>query len=123
MNLGILQYKNCWKWSRVTFSCKIQGSKCVKCNSPHKSKNHHEFGWCCKVNKKTNPSRLEMKKGKLYLYSFKCSNCQRDHQADSNQCPFWRHQFNREEQQKEYTEIHENRIKSIRSTESGEQKI
>jgi len=44
MNLGVPQYKNCWKWGHTTFSCRIQGVKCVKCNRPHKSENHQEFG-------------------------------------------------------------------------------
>ena len=96
MNLGIPQCKNCWKWGYTTFSCRIQGSKCVKCNSSHKSKNHHEFGWCCKANAKINPPRLETKKGEPCLHSFKCLNCCGDHQADSNLYPFWRHRFNRE---------------------------
>jgi len=44
MNPGIPQCKNCWKWGHVTFSCRIQGAKYVKCNGSHKSKNHHKFG-------------------------------------------------------------------------------
>ena len=40
MNSGIPQCKNCWKWGHATFLCRIQGAKCVKCNSPHKSKHH-----------------------------------------------------------------------------------
>ena len=123
MNLGISQYKNCWRWSYVTFSCRIQGFKCVKCNGPHKSKNHYEFGWCCKANEKVNMPHLKTKKGKPCPHSFKCSNCRGDHQANSNQCPFWRHQFNREWQQKKYTKICENRIKLICSMESSELKI
>ena len=96
INPGVLQCKNCWKWGHATFSCRIQEFKCVKCNGPHKSKNHCEFRWCCKVNDKINPLRLETKKRELCPHSFKCSNCQGNHQADSNQCPFWRHRFNRE---------------------------
>ena len=63
MNPGVPQCKNCWKWGHSTFSCRIQGSKCVKCNGPHKSEHHREFGWCCKANDKINPPRLETKKG------------------------------------------------------------
>ena len=119
MNSSILQCKNCWKWGHITFSCRIQGTKCVKCNGPHKSEHHREFGWCCKANTKINLPRLETKKGKPYLHSFKCLNCHRDHQADSNQCLFWCHRFNRKWHQKKYTEIHENRSKSIRSEVNG----
>jgi len=115
MNPGVPQYKNCWKWGHTTFSCRIQGAKCVKCNGPHKSDHHREFGWCCKANTKINPPRLETKKGEPCPHSFKCSNCRGDYQADSNQCPFWRHQFNREWHQKKYAEIRENRSKSIHS--------
>jgi len=115
MNPGVLQYKNCWKWGHTTFLYRVQESKCIKCNGPHKSENHHEFGWCCKANDKINPLRLEMKKGDPCPHTFKCSNCQGDHQADSNQCPFWRHRFNREWHQRKYTKIHENRSKSIHS--------
>jgi len=88
MNPGVPQCKNCWKWGHATFSCRIQGAKCVKCNGPHKSKHHREFGWCCKANAKFNLPRLETKKGEPCPHSFKCLNCHRDHQADSNQCPF-----------------------------------
>ena len=96
MNLGVPQCKNCWKWGHSTFSCRIQGSKCVKCNGPHKSEHHREFGWCCKANDKINPLRLETKKGDPCPHSFKCPNCKGDHQANSNTCPFWRHRFHRE---------------------------
>ena len=48
MNPGVPQCKNRWKWGHTTFLCRIQGSKCIKCNGPHKSENHREFGWCCK---------------------------------------------------------------------------
>jgi len=115
MNPRVPQCKNCWKWGHTTFSCRIQGSKCIKCNGPHKSENHREFGWCCKANNKINPLRLEIKKGDPCPHAFKCSNCCGDHQADSNTCPFWRHHFNREWQMKKYSEIGENRLKSIHS--------
>ena len=115
MNPRVLQCKNCWKWGHSKFSCRIQGAKCIKCNGPHKSEHHREFGWCCKGNAKINPPRLETKKGKPCPHSFKCSNCKGDHQADSNNCPFWRHRFNREWHVKKYAEIHENRLKSLLS--------
>ena len=88
MNPGVLQCKNCWKWGHTTFSCRIQESKYVKCNGPYKSENHRKFGWCCKANDKINPPRMETKKGDPCPHTFKCSNCQGDHQADSNQCLF-----------------------------------
>ena len=115
INPGVPQCKNCWKWGHSTFSCRIQGAKCVKCNGPHKSEHYREFSWCCKANSKTNPPRLETKKGEPCPHEFKCSNCKGDHQADSNHCPFWRHRFNREWHVKKYAEIRENRSKSIRS--------
>jgi len=119
MNPGVPQCKNCWKWGHSTFSCRIQGAKCIKCNGPYKSEHHREFGWCCKANSKTNPPRLETKKGEPCPHKFKCSNCKGDHQADSNHCPFWRHRFNREWHVKKYAEICENRSKSIRSEGNG----
>ena len=96
MNPGVPQCKNCWKWEHTMFSCRIQGSKYIKYNRLHKSDNHPEFSWCCKANNKLNPPHLETKKGKLCLHSFKCPNCQGDHQVDSNLCPFWKNRFNRE---------------------------
>jgi len=123
MNLSVPKCKNCWRWGHTTFSCRIQGSKYVKCNGLHKSKNHYEFGWCCKANEKTNLPRLKTKKGEPCPHLFKCSNCGGDHQANSNQYLFWRHRFNREWHQKKYAEIHDNRVKSICSLESGKQKI
>ena len=113
LNPGVPQCKNYWKWGHATFSCRIQGAKCVKCNGPHKSEPHQEFGWCCKANNKINPPKLETKKGEPCPYLFKCSNYRRDHLADSNQCPFWHHRFNREWHQRKYAEIHENRSKSL----------
>ena len=112
MNPGVPQCKNCWKWGHSTFSCRIQGAKCVKCNRPHKSEHHREFGWCCKANTKINPPRLETKKGKPCPHTFKCSNCKGDYQADLNTCPFWRHHFNREWHVKKYAKIRENRSQS-----------
>ena len=88
INPSIPQCKNCWKWGHTTFSCRIQGARCVKCNGPHKSEHHQEFSWCCKANDKINPPRLETKKSKPCPHSFKCSNCCGDHLADSNQCLF-----------------------------------
>ena len=120
MNPRVPQYKNCWKWGHSTFLCRIQGSKCIKGNGPHKSENHHKFGWCCKANMKTNPPHLETKKGKSCPHTFKCSNCQGKYQADSNLCLFWRHRFNREWHQKKYFKICENRAKSIHSTMNDE---
>jgi len=119
MNPGVPQCKNCWKWGHSTLSCRIQGAKCVKCNGPHKSEHHREFGWCCKANDKINPPRLETKKGEPCPHVFKCSNCKGDHQADSNACPFWRNRFHREWHIKKYAEIRENRSSSIRSEANG----
>jgi len=119
MNPGVPQCKNCWKWYHSTFLCRMQGAKCVKCNGPHKSEHHREFGWCCKANAKINPPRLETKKGKPYPHLFKCSNYKGDHQADSNICPFWRHRFNREWHVKKYAEIRENRSQSVCSEMNG----
>ena len=115
MNPGVPQCKNCWKWEHATFSCRIQDSKCIRHNGPHKSENHREFRWYCKLNNEINPPRLETKKGKPCPHIFKCLNCCRDHQANSNVCSFWCHHFNREWQMKKYSEIYENRSKSIHS--------
>ena len=115
INPGVPQCKNCWKWGHSTFSCRVQGAKCIKCNGLHKSEHHREFSWCCKGNAKLNPPRLETKKSEPCPHSFKCSNCKGDHQAGSNTCLFWRHRFNREWHVKKYTEIHENRLQSLRS--------
>ena len=120
MNPGVLQCKNCWKWGHITFLCRIQELKYVKCNGPHKFENHREFGWCCKANDKINPPRMETKKGDPCPHTFKCSNCRGDHQADSNQCLFWRHRFNREWHQRKYTEIYENKSKLICSEMNSE---
>jgi len=114
INSGIPQCKNCWKWDHSTFSCRIQGLKCIKYNGPHKLENHHKFDWCCKANNKINPPHLETKKDEPCLYIFKYTNCWREHQADLITCLFWKNQFNKEWHQKKYSEICENRIKSIR---------
>jgi len=119
MNLGVPQCKNCWKWGHTTFACYFQGSRCVKCNGPHKSEHHRHFGWCCKANPKTNPPHLETKQGEPCPHTFKCINCKGNHQADSNNCPFWRHHFNREWHSKKYQEIHEIRKNSIHSSVNG----
>ena len=43
MNPGVPLCMNCWKWGHSTFSCRIQGTKYIKCNRPHKSEHHREF--------------------------------------------------------------------------------
>jgi len=113
MNLGVPQCKNCWKWGHMAGVCCIQGAKCVKCNRPHLSINHCHFTWCCKTNNKLNPPKLETKKDKPCSHSFKCLNCKGNHQADSIECPFWKHHFNKEWHFKEYTKLQETRKNSI----------
>ena len=94
MNLDIPQCKNCWKWGHITGSCRIQDSKYVKCNSPHKLEHHWQFRQYCKMNNKINPSQLKTKKEEPYPHTFKCVNCKSEHQVDLNMYLFWRHHFN-----------------------------
>jgi len=91
MNPGILQCKKCWKWGHLTYVCRVQKLKCVKCNRPHLTEHHKEFLWCYKANTKSNLPRLETKVGELCSYSLKCINCKEDHQVDSNLCSFNNH--------------------------------
>ena len=95
INLRVSQYKNCWKWGHTTFVCRVQESKCIKCNGLYKTEHYYYCVWYCKVNFKINLLRLETKQSELYLYMFKCLNCKGNHQVDSNQCSFWKHCFNR----------------------------
>jgi len=88
MNPGVPQCKNCWKWGHLAGVCRIQRSKCVKCNSPHMTEHHCEFAWCCKANTKSNPPRLETKKGDPCPHMFKCLNCKDFYLADSIECSF-----------------------------------
>ena len=43
MNLDIPQCKNCWRQNYVTFSCRIQGARCVKCSGLHKTEHHQSL--------------------------------------------------------------------------------
>jgi len=43
MNPGVPQYHNCWKWGYSTFSCHAHGSRCQKCNGPHKLEHHRDL--------------------------------------------------------------------------------
>jgi len=88
MNLGILQCKNYWKWGHMAGVYHIQEAKCVKCNGPHLIEHHRHFAWYCKANEKTNPPRLEIKKGKPCSHLFKCLNCKGKYQADLYECSF-----------------------------------
>ena len=96
MNPGILQYKNCQKQNHSSSICRIQRAKYIKYNGPYQTIHYCEFTQCCKANNKTNPSKLEMKKSKLYLYTFKCLNCKEKHQADLTDYPFQKYHFNKE---------------------------
>ena len=116
MNLWVSQYKNCWKWGHVIGVCKIQDVKYIKCNGLHQSIHHQQFAWCCKANKKTNSLRLKTKKGKPCLHLFKCSNYKGNHQANSNECSFWHHRFNRKWHSKKYVKIQENQKQLICSS-------
>ena len=113
MNPGVLQYKNCWKWSHLAGVCRIQGTKYVKYNSPHQTIHYREFAWYCKANKKINSPRLKTKKGEPCLHLFKCSNCKRDHQANSTEYSFWKYYFNKEWHLKKYMKICEIQKESI----------
>ena len=119
MNPGIPQYKNCWKWGHIARVCHIQESKCVRRNGPHLTKHHHHFAWYYKANKKTNPPRLETKKGESCPHTFKYLNCKGKHQADSYNCPFWKHHFNKEWHSKEYAKIWDNQKNSTHSAVNG----
>ena len=55
INLGIFQYKNCWKWNHLSGMYRVQGTKCIKYNGPYQTIHHHQFAWCCRANNKTNP--------------------------------------------------------------------
>ena len=44
---------------------------------------------------KINPPRLETKKGIPYPHFFKCLNWKGEHQANSTNCLFWKHRFNK----------------------------
>ena len=112
MNLGVPQCKNCWKWGHMAGVCRIQGAKCVKCNGPHLTKHYCYFAWYYKASKKTNLPRLKTKKSKPCPHSFKCLNCKDEHQANSYECPFWKHCFNKKWHSKEYMKIWDNRKNS-----------
>ena len=62
----------------------------------HQTIHHHQFAWCYKANNKTNPPRLETKKGEPCPHFFKCLNCKSEYQVDLTECPFWKHRFNKE---------------------------
>ena len=115
MNPGVPQCKKCWKWGHLAGIYWIQGSKCAKCNGPHLTDNHHDFTWCCKANDKLNPPRLETKKGEPCPHLFKCLNCKGSYVADSVECLFWKHCFNKEWHSKEYANLWEARRISIHS--------
>ena len=91
MSPGVSHCKNCWKWGHMAGVCYIQGAKCTKCNGSHLTSHYCYFAWYCKANDKTNLFRLETKKGKPCSHLFRCLNCKGNHQANSNECLFWRH--------------------------------
>ena len=115
MNPDISQCKNYQKQGHLTDVCRVQEVKYIKCNGPHQTIHYHQFAWCCKANNKTNPLRLETKKGKPCPHLFKYSNYKGEHQVDSIECPFWRHRFNKEWHAKEYAKIQDNQKQSIHS--------
>ena len=115
MNPGVPQCYNCWKWGYITFACCAYRSKCQKCGSPHKLEHHRDMAWCCKANEKTNPPRLETKKGEPCPHKFKCINCKNNHLTDDPTCPYWKHCFNREWHTKKAQELREIQANSIRS--------
>jgi len=77
---------------------------------------HHHFAWYYKANNKINLPRLKTKKGELCPYLFKYLNYKGDHLADSNECPFWKHHFNKEWHTKKYTKLRETRRNLICSS-------
>lgn len=113
MNPGVSQCKNCWKWDHTTFAYCSHGSKCQKCNGPHKIKHHRDLVWCCKANFKSNPPRLKTKAGEPCPHFFRCINCKGEHPANDTKCPFWKHHFNCEWHTKKAQEAREIRANLI----------
>jgi len=74
---------------------------------------HREMAWCCKENLKTNPPRLEIKKGEPCPHTFKYINCKEEHQVDSNTCLFWKNCFNKNWYGKKQQMLYESRVTSI----------
>ena len=50
-------------------------------------------------------TRLKMKKEDPCPHNFKCTNCKGEHQADSYECLFWKHRFNRQWYSKKVQEL------------------
>ena len=69
--------------SHYFYICYIHEAKYQRYNGLYELEHHREMVWYCKANFKTNPLRLETKKGKLYTHLFKCINCKGKHQVDS----------------------------------------
>ena len=105
MNPGILQCKNYWKQSHITFIYYTYRAKCQRYNSLYKLEHHREIVWYCKANFKTNPSKLEIKKGESCTHLFKYTSCKDEYQMDSNNCLFWKHRFNRNLYNKELQKL------------------
>jgi len=62
MNLGIPQYKNCWKWGHLTFLCRIQEAKYIKYNGSYKSDTIANFCGVAKQMRKQTPQDSKLRR-------------------------------------------------------------
>ncbi|KXN87147.1 hypothetical protein AN958_09144 [Leucoagaricus sp. SymC.cos] len=94
----------CWQWGHSSQTCKQKMPRCPLCAEPHYHNAHRAFASCCKGN--ACQCILPTPTGQPCPHPPHCLNCHQAHTANSRQCPFWHHWFDKDWIHLKYQEVH-----------------
>ncbi|KXN84048.1 hypothetical protein AN958_00498, partial [Leucoagaricus sp. SymC.cos] len=93
----------CWYWGHSSQTCHQKMPRCPLCSEPHYHDTHHAFAGCCKGN--AHHGVPPTPAGQPCPHPPRCLNCHQAHTANSRQCPFWHHWFNKDWIRHKYQEV------------------
>ncbi|KXN83549.1 hypothetical protein AN958_01241, partial [Leucoagaricus sp. SymC.cos] len=102
-NPGVSLCQCCWHWGHSSQTCHQKMPQCPLCAEPHYCNTHHVFTSCCKGNACQGVPPTPT--GQPCPHPPCCLNCHQAHTADSRQCPFWHHWFNKDWIHHKYQEV------------------
>lgn len=92
---GVPLCRCCWRWGHPSEVCRSKGIFCSLCRGPHRTEAHRDFGRCCCGDPKATPPSAPTPDRVPCPHPPHCNNCGKSHAADSRDCQFWCHRFDR----------------------------
>ncbi|KXN85786.1 hypothetical protein AN958_10840 [Leucoagaricus sp. SymC.cos] len=102
-NPGASLCQRCWRWGHSSQTCHQKMPRCPLCSEPHYRDAHRAFAGCCKENARQGVPPTPT--GQPCPHPPHCLNCHQAHTADSRQCPFWCHRFDKDWIRHKYQEV------------------